>query len=425
MTIEAPPAQSAPIIACHECGTVHRMACLRPWRSAACSICGATLFREQRNSVERTLGLAIAALLLLAIANLFPLMTIEIEGREQASTIMDGVIGLYNDGMWPLAALVFVVAILMPLAKVLMLVYVLLPLHVDRRAPGVATVFRWVETAHPWAMTDVYLLGLIVAYVKLADFAAVEAGVALFALVGAILLTIAADVALDARQVWNRLAPQATDRLLQRSDLGELVSCHGCDQLYRLQRSTRPICTRCGADLHKRVPDSIAITWALTIAAFILYIPANMLPIMRVVQFGQGEPQTIISGVMALINAGLWPIAALVFVASIAVPVIKLVCMAFLLITVQRRSAWRPRDCTLMYRIVEGIGRWSMVDVFMISLLVALVSLGAVATIEPGPGAIAFAAVVIITMIAAMTFDSRLIWDAVEEKGDVGQPVRA
>jgi paraquat-inducible protein A len=288
-----------------------------------------------------------------------------------------------------------------------------------------AAVFRWVETIHPWAMMEVFLLGVIVAYVKLADLATIELGVALFAFIGVIILMIAADLALDPRKVWNQLAPQTTDRLLDQPDVGRLVSCHGCDQLYRVSETGHPICSRCGADLHKRKPNSIATGWALTIAACILYIPANLLPIMTVVHFGQGAPATILGGVKLLIHAGMWPIAALVFFASVAVPVMKLICMAYLLLSVQWRSTWRPRDRTLLYRVVEAVGRWSMVDIFMISILVALVSLGSIATIEPGAGAVAFAGVVIITMIAAMAFDPRLIWDIAEERDDANHLVRA
>ena len=177
--------------------------------------------------------------------------------------------------------------------------------------------------------------------------------------------------------------------------------------------------------MHARKPNSIARTWALLIAACILYIPANVLPVMTVVYFGSGEPDTILSGVVLLIQAGMWPIAALVFFASITVPVLKLISLFYLLISVQRRSRRRLRDRTVLYRVVEVVGRWSMVDIFMIAILVALVSLGSIATIEPGPGAIAFASVVIITMIAAMGFDPRLIWDAQEETDDARQTIRA
>ncbi|MCA9497728.1 MAG: paraquat-inducible protein A [Nitrospirales bacterium] len=198
-----------------------------------------------------------------------------------------------------------------------------------------------------------------------------------------------------------------------------LISCHACHQLSPippLSGEGVAICPRCEAPLHLRKPNSISRTWALLIAAYILYIPANLLPVMTVISFGKGEADTILSGVKELIHAGMLPIALLVFFASITVPVLKLLALTYLLLSVQYKSQWRPRERTKLYRITEVVGRWSMIDIFMISILIALVKLDAIATIEPGPGAISFAAVVILTMFAAMSFDPRLIWDTIEEK---------
>ena len=198
-----------------------------------------------------------------------------------------------------------------------------------------------------------------------------------------------------------------------------LMSCHACHQLSRIPAgftNGEAICPRCEAHIHLRKPNSISRTWALLIAAYILYIPANLLPVMTVISFGKGNPDTILSGVKELIHAGMWPIALLVFFASIMVPVTKLLALTYLLLSVQLKSKWRPQERTVLYRITEVVGRWSMIDIFMISILIALVKLEAVATIEPGMGAISFAAVVIITMFAAMGFDPRLIWDKMEEK---------
>ncbi len=199
-----------------------------------------------------------------------------------------------------------------------------------------------------------------------------------------------------------------------------LAHCHGCGKLNHLppsHHSKRLICPRCGAAVHSRKPDSINRTWALLIAAIILYIPANLLPVMTVFQLGQGKPDTIMSGVILLVNLGMWPMAAVIFFASIMVPGLKLVGLIYLLISVQRRSRWRLKDRTRLYRVVEAVGRWSMIDIFVISILVALVRLGNIATIEPGGGATAFAGVVVITMFAATSFDPRLIWDAARESG--------
>ena len=403
----------APIIACHECGQIQRMRALRAGGSARCARCGGPLYHERQDSIDRVLTLTVAALILFVLAHSFPFMTFSLEGREQVSTLLTGVVELYNGGMWPLAILVFGAASLVPLLKLLGNLYVLLPLRFGRLPSGVARVFRLSEVIHPWAMMEVYLLGLIVAYVKLTALARIELGIAVYSFAALIVVMIAAEAALDPRKVWERLGPQAAAPLPVAAS-APLLSCHACHQIARshaLRRYGELACPRCGAALHRRKPNSLARTWALVLTAVILYVPANLLPVMTVTSFGKGEPDTILSGVKVLIEAGMWPVALLVFFASITVPVLKLIGLSFLLISVQRRSSWRPRDRTLLYRIIESVGRWSMVDIFMISILVALVKLDAIATIEPGAGAIAFAAVVIITMFAAMAFDPRLIWD--------------
>ncbi len=210
-------------------------------------------------------------------------------------------------------------------------------------------------------------------------------------------------------------------------DAGGLV-CHTCG-LVHAARTLPPghaaHCARCRVRLRKRVKNSVSKTWALVIAGLILYVPANLYPVMTIELFGQPQPSTIYTGVRELMANGMWLVALLVFAASIVVPLAKLLGLSYLLITVQARSVWRPRDRTLLYRVISVIGRWSMLDIFLLSILVALVKLGAIATIEPGMGATAFAAVVIITMFAATTFDPRLIWDIEEARQHSNDEVRA
>jgi paraquat-inducible protein A len=196
-----------------------------------------------------------------------------------------------------------------------------------------------------------------------------------------------------------------------------LVSCHSCHLLCKatsVSKGAFVVCPRCGATLHVRKPNSIARTWALVIAAIIFYIPANVLPITHVISFGKAQSDTIMSGVIYFVKSGSWPIALVIFVASVFVPLLKLCLLTFLLISVQRKSHWRPKDRTRLYRITEAVGRWSMVDIYVVTILVALVKLGSLATIQAGAGAIFFAGVVIITIFAAMSFDPRLIWDTQE-----------
>jgi len=150
-----------------------------------------------------------------------------------------------------------------------------------------------------------------------------------------------------------------------------------------------------------------------------LFIPANTFPIMTVVIFGQGEPNTILAGVIHLIDAGMWPLGLIVFFASIMVPLIKFAAILFLLLSVRRNSSWRPEDRTLLYRVTEAIGPWSMVDIFVIGLLTSLVNFGALANIQPDIAVSFFAGTVVVTMFAAQSFDPRLIWDAIDRSSEM------
>lgn len=190
-----------------------------------------------------------------------------------------------------------------------------------------------------------------------------------------------------------------------------LLSCHACGQLARPAPVALPRCPRCHAPLHDRKPASLATTWALTLAAMILFVPANTLPMMTTTSLGGSQQDTILSGVVFLWTSGSWPLAAVVFFASILVPLLKILALLYLAASVQRGSRVAPRARTRLYRMVEFVGRWSMLDIYVVTLLVALVRFQGLATVEAGPAALAFGGVVVLTMFAAMSFDPRLIWD--------------
>jgi paraquat-inducible protein A len=196
------------------------------------------------------------------------------------------------------------------------------------------------------------------------------------------------------------------------------ASCHDCGLLSQLPHGHAhgARCARCGAALHARKPESVQRTWAYVIAAAVCYVPANAFPVMTVTSLGKPQSDTILSGVIYLLHHGMWPLALVVFVASVFVPLMKLVILVFLLVSVQRRSRWRPVERTRLYRLTEAIGRWSMVDIYVVTILVALVKLGNLATIEAQLGAVFFGAVVVLTMLAAESFDPRLIWDESEAR---------
>jgi paraquat-inducible protein A len=194
-----------------------------------------------------------------------------------------------------------------------------------------------------------------------------------------------------------------------------LLSCHVCGQLSRAASGSHELCCpRCGSPVHVRKPNSIARSWALLIAAMILYVPANLLPMMHTSSLFGSQSDTIMSGVVYFWTSGSWYLALIIFFASIMVPLLKMLALMLLLVSVQRRSRWQRGQRARLYRLVEFVGRWSMLDIYVVAVIVALVQLKALATIQPGAGAIAFGAVVVLTMFAALTFDPRLIWDTRE-----------
>ena len=194
-------------------------------------------------------------------------------------------------------------------------------------------------------------------------------------------------------------------------------TCHSCSLVSRLEQTSAPAyCPRCGASLHFRKPGSVSRCWALLIAAYILYIPANLLTMMETGSIISYRKDTIISGVVELWRTGSWAIAIIVFIASVTIPLLKLISLTLLLVSVQRRSRWHPRQRTRLYRLVELVGRWSMLDIYVVTLLAAMVQLGPMGTVKAGPAALAFGAVVVLTMFASMQFDPRLIWDPLQKE---------
>jgi paraquat-inducible protein A len=187
--------------------------------------------------------------------------------------------------------------------------------------------------------------------------------------------------------------------------------CTNCRATVRTIDAARARCPRCHARLHLRKPNSIATTTALVVTAALLYIPANILPVMHTHTLFSDDDDTIISGVISLAHSGSWPLAVLVFFASIVVPLLKLIVLGEILLALARKSVRHPLQRSRLFRMVEFVGRWSMLDVYAVSLLVTLVQIQSLALIEIRPGALAFAAVVVLTMLAAQSFDERLLWD--------------
>ncbi|MEO7734612.1 MAG: paraquat-inducible protein A [Kofleriaceae bacterium] len=191
-----------------------------------------------------------------------------------------------------------------------------------------------------------------------------------------------------------------------------LAPCESCELVVRTHHQ-RGSCPRCGEPVHPRKLLARSRAWALLSAAAVLYVPANTLVMMRTEQFPDHREDTILSGIAYLMHEGAWGLGLIVFVASIVVPLVKIISLTVLLVTSDRHSSWRRRGRTTLYRVLEVVGHWSMLDVFVVALLAAVVQLGRLANVEPGPAVLPFAGVVVLTMLASAAFDPRAIWDEV------------
>jgi paraquat-inducible protein A len=346
---------------------------------------------------------------LYCVAVTAPFLTVDIVGQVRRTTMLSLPSAMIQHGAWELGVVVLLTAIVMPACKIGVLLFVLVGLRSPNPPASLPFVFKWYRRIGPWAMVEVFLLGVFVAFTRLGSIATVDTGVALYAVAALMVTMVTADYLLDHEALWEIMESHGLVPPAERGD-GSGIACDGCRRVNYAPEGS--LCSRCGARLHGRKPNSIGNTWALLAAAALLYIPANVYPVMTVVRLGSGTPSTILGGAQELLEAGMWPLALLVFVASITVPLFKLVSLALMMLAIHRRSAWRLHDRTRIFRVVDFIGRWSMIDVFMLSTLVSLVQAGFIADIQPGIGAICFGSVVVLTMFAAACFDPRLMWDA-------------
>ncbi|WP_019939799.1 paraquat-inducible protein A [Bordetella sp. FB-8] len=408
-----------PLIACEHCAGVHRRRALQHGELAACERCGTVLWRYSRLTLNDWLALAVASLIVFCVANAFPVARIEIYGAERGATLLDAIGITWQQHHWAVAFMTGMVGFMLPLLQLLALLWVLLPLSRGRMPADMAQVCRLLGWLQPWSMVPVFLLGVIVALVKLASSVQVHVGLGLPAFgVLTVLLTIV-----------GRLSPQALWRHAEDAGLAHtpepqckpghlLAGCHACGLVQDLAEPVSDAddraqhCMRCHAVLHKRKPQSLARTWALMLTAAILYIPANILPVMRIATVVGDSGHTILGGVVELWRGGAWDIALIVFVASVVVPMTKLLALLLLVLRVQWGDATGLRARTRMYEMVEIIGQWSMLDVFVVILLSALADFPGLMRISADTGAAAFGLVVVLTMLAAMSFDPRSAWDA-------------
>lgn len=395
---------------CRGCGLVQMVPALVPGMTAQCTRCPTILRSVSVHRLDHVIALAAAALILLIIMCASNLMSVQTAGIRHVADLFSGPEELVRRGMPELGAVVLFVTVLAPLGRLAAMVYVLIRSHEANPPRHLRRIFAYAEILRPWSMLEVFVLGVFVAYVKLGDLVTIGLGIGVYVLIVLTFVLVWMDAALDREAVWQRLDRRTAELNPPRASQ-HVVGCETCG-LVSVPSGAEGHCPRCESVLHARKPNSIARTWALVIASLIMYIPANYYPVLTIVQLGSGTPSTIIGGVEELITARQYPLAALVFFASILVPMLKLVGLSVMLVTIQTGQAVWLRDRTRLYHIVRFIGRWSMIDIFMESLLGALVQFGTLVTIAPGVGAVAFCAVVLLTIVGAEAFDPRLMWDA-------------
>jgi len=377
----------------------------KPHRVRLCARC-ARSFGSGFDRAEAARALTLGALMLFALANLCPFMGIDLSGRSRSIHLGSGVEGLAgSDGLLPVALFVLAIAILAPLARILALGVVVWGLRSRAETRPLARLLRLAGWIRPWAMLDVFLVGSLVALTKLGDLAAVTAGTGLYLLGALVVILALMELAVDRRALWQRIMPSPTADAPPRSGW---LGCHACGMV----QSPAERCIRCAAPLHRRKPDSLHRCAALVATGVILYLPANLYPVLTVISFGRGDPSTILGGVRELARGNDWPLAAIVFIASVAVPLLKLFGLGILILTAHFGAPDHPSGRTRLFRLIDLVGRWSTIDIVVAALLTALVTLGNLARVEPGFGVMAFAGVVFATMLATESFDPRLLWDA-------------
>jgi paraquat-inducible protein A len=418
------------LIACSHCDLLQRLPDLASAASARCPRCNHELWRRREDSLNRTTALAVASALLYIVANAVPMLGLTVVGREASTTVIGGAQRLWQDGQVTVAILVLFTAVIAPGLQILLMLAIVLGARCQPIPRWVGSLLRHHGTTQTWSMIEVMILGVLVALVKIADYATVIPGTALFVLGALIVMLAAMQASFEPSEVWERIrwavpAPgrDAVDSAIAGDDLvlgraltamqQGLQRCETCGLLSRpASEEEEGKCPRCGETCEFRKRASAERAWAFLIAAAICYIPANVLPVLTTSTAAGAESDTILQGVVLLWSPTGWPLSVIVLAASIMIPSAKIFALGYLLITVRRGAVRHNGQRIRLYRTVDFIGRWSMVDVFVDTFTAALVQLQPLMSVKPGPGLVFFAAVVVLTMLAVESFDPRLIWDA-------------
>jgi len=374
-------------------------------KSAYCPRCGTRLYRGGSASLSGNLAIAITCLLLFLPSHLFNFISIRLFGVMIPATLPDGVFTLMQEGFVMLGLLVLFCSSIAPFIVCASVVAA----HAALRIHSFKTlrVSLWlIQHLKHWVMLDVFLVSIAISCFKLQDYSDIFVGPGLYGLVLLQLAVVLLISRISVRRYWEAWSPEI-HYAFQRKEL----HCHNC----HLSQPEGKQCIRCHEAIHHRRPRSIQKTWAYLVAAAIAIFPANLIPISILITNGQRLQDTIFSGVASLVNNGMSGIAAIIFIASIVVPVAKILGLSYLLLAIKfKRQVYHRQRMTIFF-VVKWIGKWSVMDLFVISIMMTLVDRGQILDFTPGYGAVAFGVVVVLTMLAAESLDPRLIWDNYRE----------
>ncbi|MRI34839.1 paraquat-inducible protein A [Endozoicomonas sp. OPT23] len=417
--------ETAPLIACEECGIVVEVPVVEPGQKAVCPRCRHTLTKVSYNQFHTMMACVIASLIMLVLSLSFSFLSFSVQGLSQQIKLLHAaeILSLNQNAL--LGSLLFITVVVLPAIYLSTLGYLYgkaaqsAKSGLKKRALHRCIIMcRWLFFIQPWLMVDVFLVGVLVSLIKIASLADVALGSSFWAFCAFAILMVKCLSMVDRFWLWNQFLQCRNITGVAAGDCHESenhLACHTCHQLNPVPAAEhQALCLRCGKKLHPFHPsDNLQRSWALLIASVILYIPANLYPMMYTVSLGQSQGSTIMEGVILLWHLGSYPVAIVVFTASVLIPLAKMMALAWLFSHAGKEvevSGSQRQSRLKIYRITEFIGRWSMIDIFVVAILVALVQLQNVMAIYPGPAALSFAGVVILTMLSAITFDSRLLW---------------
>ncbi len=411
------------LIACPDCDILLSKMETPAGHSLVCPRCARKINRKTNDSIVKALALSIAGLLMYLPAILLPLMTMKSYGFSDSANILDSIVNFYRNGYYFVSFMVLISAVLFPLLLLTSIFIISSRLYLKRYPSYLAGLFRAYLHLEEWAMIEVYLLGILITIIKMGKNTEIFYHPGMFCFSGLVLLTLAIATVIDHDHFWQTIeskgqggqaypaADHHPDKSADVSAAGHgLILCHICRKISPAVLEGER-CPRCKETLHIRKPSSIPKTWALVLTSAIFLAPANILPIMRVDFLGIPSRSTIMDGIIYFFQHGSSLIGLIIFVASILVPVFKIVGLIILLSSNRVYDLKLLRQKTRMFRFISFIGRWSMLDIYVISLLSVLVDFGFFTSIHVAPAATYFCIVVASTMMAVITFDPRLIWD--------------